>query len=191
MQTEFQGIYTRFGNEKVGRNVGIVNREAETTCPGSSPWCREHCYAKKRLSGWQQERYRTDTIRMPIKLPKIVRFQVSGDFDTPEYIQWAIDVVRNFPDTSFWAYTRSWRVPDLLPFLEQLRAESNIQLFASTDTTMDETPPSGWRIAYIQGDKRYTGTGMTCLAQVGKMPDCKSCTYCFRKRRGHVEFITH
>ena len=189
--TVFHGIYTGRGNTKLGRPVGIINRLPGATCPGASEWCARACYAKRGQTRMQHPLYATRYIELPDLLPTIVRFHASGDFDTTEYIDWSIGVVRQFPGTRFWSYTRSWCVPSLLPALERLRGEPNMQLFASTDATMPDAPPVGWRIAYIQGDQRYAGSGMVCLEQTGKMADCKACTYCFRKPRGHVEFITH
>lgn len=191
MQTQFHGLYNSNGNTKLGKGVGVVNRLPGATCPGASAWCARACYAKRGQTRMQHPLYTTRYIELPNKLPAIVRFHASGDFDTTDYIDWSIDVVRRFPSTKFWAYTRSWTLPELLPSLERLRSEPNIQLFASTDETMMQVPPVGWRIAYIQGDQRYAGIGATCMEQTGKMPTCKSCSYCWRKARGHVEFITH
>ena len=165
---QFSGTYGHVGNDKVGKHVSIVNREAGATCPGESEFC--------------------------------------ADFDTVEYIHFAIEVVRNNPDTRFWAYTRSWNVPELLPHLETLRAIPNMQLFASCDTTMP-MPPEDWRVGYIIGDDRFRG--MPCLEQacskecptdcvgnprkghVSKMPDCETCGYCPIKTRGNVGFYLH
>ena len=105
-----------------------------------------------------------------------------------EYIHFAIEVVRSNPDTKFWAYTRSWNVAELLPHLEILRALPNMQLFASCDTTMP-MPPEDWRVGFIIGDDRFRG--MTCLEQIDKMPDCKTCGYCPIKTRGNVGFKLH
>ena len=165
----FSGTYGHNGNDKLGKGVSTINREAGETCPGASEFCTD-CYAKK------------------------------GN------IHFAIDVVRNNPDTKFWAYTRSWNVPELLPHLETLRAMPNMQLFASCDTTMP-MPPEDWRVGYIIGDDRFRG--MPCLEQacskecptdcagnpkkghVSKLPDCKTCGYCPIKTRGNVGFKLH
>ena len=204
---EFSGTYGHNGNDKVGKGVSIVNREAGETCPGASDFCVE-CYAKKgnfkRFN--LQSKFASGTLNLPNTLRDLFRWHVSGDFDTVEYIHFAIEVVRAHPDTRFWAYTRSWNVPELLPHLEILRAIPNMQLFASCDTTM-AMPPEDWRVGYIIGDDRFKG--MPCLEQacskecptncvgnpkkghVSKMPDCKTCGYCPIKTRGHVGFFLH
>ena len=204
----FTGTYSRRGNPKVGTHVSIVNREAGATCPGASPWC-EACYAMhgnfKRFN--LQARYAAADLVLPDNPRDLMRWHVSGDFDSIAYIEFCIDYMRAHTKTQFWAYTRSWNVAELLPALEIMRALPNMQLFASVDPTMPEPPP-GWRIAYLpEVDDRYTG--MVCLEQVcsskcppdcnrqerqghvAKMPDCERCQYCFAKPKGNVGFLLH
>jgi hypothetical protein len=57
------------------------------------------------------------------------------------------------------------------------------------DVTIIEPAPEGWRVATIEPEGR--DRGMKCLEQVGKMPDCQSCGYCFRKPKGNVIFELH
>ena len=139
----FRGIYHSHGNKKLGPGIGVVNRMPGETCPGESEACRKFCYAKKGFYPTKFGRYRAETITLPDKLPEYFRWHTSGDFDSIEYICSVIDVVQQHPDTQFWAYTRSWDVPELVPGLERLRAEPNMELFASVDPSMD-SPPEGW-----------------------------------------------
>lgn len=185
----FSGTYSKAGNSKLGR-VGVINRQAGSTCPGASDECAAFCYAKKGfyLMYGHQKRYGESTLQLPAKLPKFVRIHASGDFDSVEYIEFWIETAIAHPDTRFWAYTRSWNIPELLPALETLRAVPNVQLFGSTDTSMPE-PPEGWRVAYLETDNRFRG--MECLEQNGKMPNCKECGYCFKKEKGNVKFNLH
>jgi hypothetical protein len=204
---EIYGTYSRNGNGKVGKHVSIVNRQAGTTCPGKSPWCI-HCYAEhgnfKRFG--LQAKFGAKILELPVNIRELFRWHVSGDFDTIAYINMAIDYMMAHPCTKFWAYTRSWDVPELLPALETMRALPNMQLFASVDETMVE-PPTGWRVAFLETDNRFSG--VTCLEQacsktcppdcdgkpknghVAIMPDCEACTYCFRKPKGNVRFLLH
>ena len=187
-----KGICTKGTNKKLGKHVTSVQRAAGITCPGESEWCAR-CYAIKGffVRYKLQTRYAAEDLVLPQKAGPLFRWHVSGDFDSPEIIATARDYAIANPDTKFWAYTRSWRIPALLPHLAGLRALPNVQLFASTDPTIVEEPPAGWRIAYIEGDPRYQGSGMTCLENTGVMPDCEACTYCWRKPRGHVGFPEH
>lgn len=190
--TTFMGMYTKFGNAKLGKSVASVNRPAIDTCPGASETCKGICYALKNLYKALkiQDKYAASTINLPEKLPALVRIHASGDFDSTEYVQFWINTVKANTGTKFWGYTRSWQAKTgLLPSLEQLRAEPNVQLFASMDDSITESPPAGWRVAYISPDARFKG--MKCLEQEGKMSDCKACGYCFKKTRGNVEFMPH
>jgi hypothetical protein len=203
----FHGTYGHNGNPKVGKHVSTVNREAGETCPGASDFC-VMCYAKhgnfKRFG--LQAKFAAKVLELPVNIRELFRWHVSGDFDTIEYIRMAIQYMLDHPDTKFWAYTRSWNVPELLPELERMRELPNMQLFASVDPTMPE-PPVGWRVGFIETDDRFKG--VTCLEQacskacpddckrnvkrghVPIMPDCEACTYCFRKPTGNVRFLLH
>jgi hypothetical protein len=201
----YSGLYSHVGNDKLGKKVSVINREAGATCPGESEFCLG-CYAKHGafLMYGIQKKYHDGIISVPKKLRPLCRIHASGDFDTVEYIRDVVKWVNENPETTFWAYTRSWNVARLLPDLEILRALPNVQLFASVDTFMPSAPV-GWRVAYIQGDTRYKG--MVCLVQqhtadchtdckggkthVAKMKDCATCGYCFVKKVGNVEFIPH
>jgi|TARA_R110000765_G_scaffold81015_1_gene158611 hypothetical protein len=203
----YSGLYGHNGNKKLGKQISVINREAGATCPGESEFCIG-CYAKHGFFAMYgiQLQYRQGIINVPKKLRPLCRIHASGDFDTVAYIRAVVKWVEENPDTIFWAYTRSWNVARLLPDLEILRARPNVQLFASVDTTMPETP-LGWRVAFIQGDNRYRG--MQCLVQqhtaecpdnclggskhIAKKLDCKACGYCFRQGQttGNVEFVKH
>ena len=185
------GMYTSAGNAKLGiRKIGVVNRENRATCPGLSEFCKE-CYVDDYINLYPNilPSYRRE-LELPAKINRpAVRIHASGDFDTVEYIELILGWVRDHPETLFWAYTRSWRVAGLLPALEALRAEPNVQLFASTDATIAEPPPEGWRVAFIVGDDRYSGP--TCMEQTGAKPDCAACGFCFKGQSKNVGFALH
>lgn len=183
-----QGHYVATGNSKLGKAVGTVNRLPGTTCPGASKWCAATCYAKKGRFPMVHHFYSKE-LAIPGKLPAFVRWHASGDFDTPEYIALAIDTCKANPNTLFWGYTRSWRVSSLLPLLEQLRALPNVQLFASVDPTISEQPPTGWRRAWIAGMSEAKGP--VCMQQRKLRNTCADCGYCFRGRRGDIQFRAH
>jgi hypothetical protein len=178
---------------------------AGSTCPGKSDFC-QGCYAQKgffqtpRLKSTYAQNLEVtqgDTfvdamighIQQVTRKVKVFRIHVSGDFYSSTYVRKWIAIVQALPDVQFYAYTRSWRVASIRPTLEELHALPNIQLFSSMDATIEEPAPKGWRVATIDLDQRYRG--MQCLEQIGKMPDCQSCGYCFRKPRGNVVFQLH
>lgn len=210
-----------FGNLKLGLGVFTYSRPAGAvgTCPGSTTKCEAICYAK-RIAGPVLDVYKQnvgpDVPPIPAEC-KVLRLHVSGDFDSVPYIfNWIVQL-KNRPDVTCWTYTRSWRVPELLPALEELRALPNVQLFASMDRSHADVPPAGWRRAWIDGDERagepwmqqayemqqaydikrvnqktFDGT-MTyvCPEETKVKTSCLECGYCFEGRRNDVTFLEH
>lgn len=203
------------GNVKIGPSVYTYSRVAGRgtflgTCPGSTDECEAICYAK-RIQGPVLEQYvkNSQTADVP-PIPRecrLLRIHVSGDFDSPEYVYNWLDRLEARPDVTAWTYTRSWRVPSILPALEDLRKLPNIQVFASMDTSTEELPPPGWRIAWIEGDERLIPTrsphhfvtgyddegwvGYVCPEETGRKENCEKCRYCFDGKKHDVVFLRH
>jgi len=202
VKTESATLSLGRGNLKVGR-IPTFSLPAKFTCPGASEWCLKHCYAyryERRRPNCRDAYSRNlvlswnpgDFVKvmldaLPPQLP-CLRIHVSGDFYAVEYIEAWMKICAARPNTLFWAYTRSWMVPDLLPPLEELRTLKNVRLFASVDPTMP-LPPNHWRMAFIATDKR--AFGILCPEQLQKSPSCMRCGYCFRAERGNVVFQVH
>ena len=204
------------GNKKIGdsgrvySSVFVWNLPAVASCPGASEWCLMHCYnADTRsdvfpVSEWQDNwswfTYKPQELKMRIreqldsaKRPTAVRIHSSGDFYSLSYTLFWIDIVRQFREVQFWAYTRSWTIPELLPQLEVLRAEPNFELFASCDSTMPH-PPDGWRLSLVENeaeDFTKEPQDLLCPEQVGQVPNCASCGFCIERRSGNVLFLLH
>lgn len=64
---------------------------------------------------------------------KILRVHVSGDFYSVAYIKKWYRIVRDSPDVTFFAYTRSWRLPAMRQELLRLAALPNFFLWWSVD----------------------------------------------------------
>lgn len=152
-------IVGRFGsgNVKLGFGVFTYSRLAgkDHSCPGSTSECEAICYAKRIHGAARDVHARNTNLDHVPEIPaacSVIRIHVSGDFDTPDYIMNWITRLRERPDVTCWAYTRSWRCHSLLEYLEVLRALPNMQLFASMDPSTDDLPPEGWRRAWIWRD---------------------------------------
>jgi hypothetical protein len=191
------------------------------TCPGATRWCRANCYAKKGRTGMpitmslyasnlvlylelgpdsfadmvEEEIKRT---QMRYKTEKIVRVHVAGDLFEKDYIEMWRHIAERMPDWRFYTYTRSWRIPGLLPYLEKLRRLPNFVVYASTDPDTGPPPP-GWLEAccvdteYKPGFKPYTRT-MRCPGEVaeekGAVLQCEKCRVCiFGRASVHWEVI--
>ena len=153
------------GNNKLGK-VWCFSLPAVKTCPGRTPTCERECYAR---SG----RYRTSSvinsvlrsldwakkiIFVALMITEIrmfrcptVRIHVSGDFYSARYVRRWMSIAKKCPETRFYAYTRSWRVPEIRDILEEFSKMSNVQLFYSADR--DSGKPTkisrSIRIAYL------------------------------------------
>lgn len=183
------------GNNKIGESIYTFSRLPRRdggTCPGSTPWCERFCYAQ-HVDGLVRDVWRINTQReIPPEIPadcRLLRLHVSGDFTTELYIERWRDRLLERPDVRMWTYTRSWRIPRLLQYLERLRTLPNVQVFASMDESTLELPPIGWRVAWIKGDPLQRG--YVCPEETGRKRDCESCRFCFLGTKGDVVFLRH
>jgi hypothetical protein len=190
--------------------VIFTTGEVVRTCPGATPWCRRHCYAKKKRFEWRTtmssltsrlvwyfelgpyrfaERLERELRKAETRgVEKTLRLHVAGDFFEKDYIEMWRHIAERMPDWRFYTYTRSWRVPELLPYLEKLRRLPNFVLYASTDPDTGPPPP-GWLEAccvdtnYKPGFKPYTKT-IRCPGEVAEekagrpILPCKKCRVC-------------
>ena len=162
------------GNSKIGPGIYTYSKlpgRQSGTCPGSSAECEMICYAKRVIMNkpvwelWERNTVRGENLPDLPNDAKIVRFHISGDFDTWQYTRAWVMMCEDIPDVQFFGYTRSWRVPELLPMLEKLRALPNVELWASLDKSMIDLPPAGWRRAWLEGDPRIVQQGKSYLVE--------------------------
>lgn len=207
--------------------VAVVLDRYQGTCPGATDECQAICYAARPVAErgpvakiWHLNSISED---VPLELPPdctLLRIHVSGDFTSTQYINNWRRVLEAHPQVTAWAYTRSWRVPSLLPALEALRALPNVQLFASMDSSTLELPPEGWRRAWIDRDLRLSqtpfdgdadgssrnqlvwasaedrwtdpiGRSYVCPEETGHKRNCEECGYCFEGKQHDVTFLKH
>lgn len=204
------------GNKKTGssgrlyRAVFVWNIPAAASCPGASEWCLTHCYnADSRpdifpvpewKENWSWLLHKPQELQTKIleqlnaaERPTAVRIHSSGDFYSESYILFWAEIARRAQDVQFWAYTRSWVIPDLLPQLELLRVQPNFELFASWDSTMPP-PPKGWRLSLVEDRAENfirEPQDLLCPEQIGQVPNCASCGFCIERRYGSVLFLLH
>lgn len=90
-----------------------------------------------------------------LKRIRVLRIHASGDFYDAAYIRNWITILDGCPNTEFYAYTRSWRVPELLDPLIGLAQMPNMRMWWSTDPEIHmfgERPPRlpHTRVAWMQ-----------------------------------------
>jgi hypothetical protein len=184
------------GNAKIGPNVYTYSRlpGKDQTCPGATAACEAVCYAK-RVDGPVRQMWRGNSAETVPPIPddcRLLRLHISGDFTTVSYINAWYERLAARPDVTAWAYTRSWRVPHLLPALNRLRGLDNVELFASMDED-SEAPPADWRVSWLEGDPRIGAAraSYVCPEQTGAKPNCEACRYCFDGWQNDVTFLLH
>jgi len=215
-------------NTKLGKGIAGFSLPAISTCPGRTALCEGICYA---TSGFFRFRNVRTSLQRSLKAAgddgfatiisseisrrrsiKAVRIHPAGDFYSVEYINKWIKIVTDNPNTSFWAYTRSWRVPKLVPGLKELGELPNIELFASIDEEsgrqqktekstaartqkVSKVPPKWLRTAdVVDSWKEVDSTYVQCPNLKNKTITCAKCTYCFKPAGGkkmNVVFTKH
>ncbi len=82
-----------------------------------------------------------------------LRVHVVGDYYNEEYIAKWMEITKRNRQVTFFAYTRSWHVPDLLEPLVELSREKNMRLWFSGDRDLPEPPKyRGIRSCYLMED---------------------------------------
>lgn len=84
------------------------------------------------------------------KMVLLMRIHVSGDFFGKRYTQRWLKIVQKNPRVKFFAYTRSWAIPALLPVLSELGRQPNFEMWFSWDREMPFPPRrKGVRTCYL------------------------------------------
>lgn len=209
------------GNRKLGTWVFGWSIPAITTCPGSSALCRRLCYATryrfKSEPVREAHRRNLELAQSPEFAPAmiaeirrltvlLVRVHVAGDFFDAEYTRKWLEIVRRSRGTQFFAYTRSWRVPELLPLLVELGREPNFEMWFSWDRDLPFPPRrKGIRTCYLSSDdddwprrktdlvfrerprtivKKDARGNLVCPYENGVTPiTCARCGLCWKPKR--------
>ena len=153
------------GNGKLGENIHHWSIPAWQTCPGRSAACRV-CYAmsghyhmpnvKANLARNYDVSLKDGFVRRIVReidrrWCQVVRIHVAGDFYDPAYTRKWLEIVQRCPDVIFYAYTRSWRVPEIAPVLVEIANHNNVKLWysADDDTGIPQDVPKTVRVAWL------------------------------------------
>ena len=149
-----QGTITP-GNSKLGPAIFSWSIPAISTCPGASNLCRSACYAAKGFfrmpsverTHQQNKEFSTTNRFVPWfkhelirKGVTICRLHCAGDCYDEIYTRKLYEIVKTSPNVKFYMYTRSWRVPELLPILKALGSLPNMHLWWSVDRETGVAP---------------------------------------------------
>lgn len=159
------------GNEKLGKAL-TFSLPAIDTCPGRSHLCEAACYATQGHYNGPVVQNRLDYnlalskhksfVKLAVdflaeatkKKPRLFRIHPAGDFYNPIYAAKWLTIMEKSPDVRFWFYTRSWRVPAILPTIVKMSKLPNVQGWFSIDkeTGYPKKIPDGIHTAYMQVD---------------------------------------
>jgi hypothetical protein len=216
----------RRGNYKLGRNIATFSIPAISTCPGRTEACAKVCYALNWRMGSpahqlvQQANHaaslkRDFVDRICKQLSKsrtfrAVRIHPSGDFFSAGYVRKWTEIACRCPTRRFYAYTRSWRVPDIAEALEDLAALPNFHLWLSADSEsgVPEYVPPGARVCYMaaydwdlppagvslvfrvrrKSVMKRVRSALVCAKENGvtENTNCEKCALCFDRSKAGV-----
>jgi hypothetical protein len=210
----------REGNKHIGRSLWSWSIPAAITCPGMTRACELVCYALQFLFVFtrnfdlhhsQYEWAKTAPVKFAtamiaeirFKRVKVLRIHVAGDFFSVEYIRAWIRIARSCRGTTFVFYSRSWRVPELVPPLLELAALPNVWAWWSADRESgiarfpvgrwcylcieerdEEFIPAGIELVFRhkpRSPRKWIGTVWVCPKEqsVEHGLTCESCRQCF------------
>jgi hypothetical protein len=132
----------------------------------------------------------------------VLRLHCAGDFYSPRYTRSWLEVMKACPNVRFYLYTRSWRVKDIAPVLEEMAALKCCRIWYSIDheTGVPAKVHLGVRLAYLQVSEdeqpelldllfvvkrlrshaKRVALPLLCPHQMDKRDNCGSCGKCFR-----------
>lgn len=190
-----QEVIVRDGNSKLGKGIGKVSLPAVQTCPGRGD-CEKFCYAAKLMQRFPAYNNMVQTHQQILEESpdgykaqviadidyqgfKVVRIHESGDFYSVEQINLWAEIAQEMPSVVFYAYTRSWTVPDLKPAIEAFMALPNVSVRASVEP--GETVPVGWAYTTVvaKDHQERPDGGIICHEQTGKKANCADCKVCW------------
>ena len=139
------------------------------SCVGETTACAKVCYAargfylmpsvkKRNKTNFLASKFDSFVLNMLRQIQfyrvQVMRIHASGDFYDARYIRKWTAIVKKTPKVQYFAYTRSWQLPELECELATLAQLPNFQLWLSTDM-IAHTPPfiPNTRIAYLSLNK--------------------------------------
>lgn len=158
------------GNDKLSQGVFHFDLPAIRTCPGKSKLCSGFCYAtrsrfafpqvQERLAWNFEQSKRSDFVdRMASELFRkgvlLMRWHCAGDVYSPTYARKLLEVMSRTDHTTFWFYTRSWRVETIFPLLKAMSFLKNCKVWFSADCETGYPPevPENVRVAWMQTEE--------------------------------------
>jgi hypothetical protein len=187
-----------------------------------SPTCRTHCYAvaveryrpaviTKYRRNLRDSR-RRDFVRRVVAFliahrVRVIRIHTAGDFYSARYARKWLTIMRRSTRTTFYFYTRSWRIPEIKTVIDRMSRLRNCVVWYSCDrdtgvpadvsafvrlawlsVSEDDAPPLGvdlvFRIRRLRRRPVPLNSAPVCPAEDGvprsRRVTCDLCTRCWR-----------
>lgn len=183
------------GNGKTGNSgklfdkIFIWNLPPVITCPGISDWCKHNCYnADDRYDKFPINKW-CENLWWVLNDRKALKERISSQLEECK-------TKKTVPAVSFWAYTRSWAVEELLEKIKESDDLDNIKLILSWDETM-KPPLDGFAKSIVYSSNYEINTmlnvkgGVVCPEQYNLVPSCADCGICINKLLGDIYFVLH
>ena len=198
MKTQLDTIkrdhYISPGNQKLV-GIPIWNLPARSTCPGSTPYCRQHCYAmkaerqypdvrpcrKRNLHASMDADFAENMLLLLHPRSRAaeygyMRIHESGDFYNQPYLDQWIRIAEARPNIKFLAYTKSFH-------LSWAHQPKNLITYWSVMPDSESVP---------EGNRAFAGacSGMRQAFHCVQGRKCHNCLRCWN-HSGDVRFDIH
>jgi len=188
------------GNSKIFKAL-IWNLPAGKTCPGATELCKKGCYAKASEIRFpnvvpQSRKRNLDTSRTKTFVEDMVaaincssyekfRIHESGDFYSQKYLDDWTKIIKQCPDTIFWAYTKSYK----LDFSKILKLK-NVVMRYSVDASTEHLPKQKMAKAHTSATYNKSFVCPSTLAKGHSVRCMKDCSFCIESKNG-ITFRPH
>lgn len=180
------------------------------SCPGRSKLCENSCYDAKSVkvlvggkkilmkaafytywAMYDPDRLEDQLTREVPICSSTVRVHVGGDFINPKHVEVWKKVARRNPKTTFYAYTRSWRIPQIEEELRRLNELNNFSILASIDSETGVPVKLPYKLAQLTPFVKIENS-IICPEQTGVVSSCEKCRLCFNKKVDkNIIFLLH
>lgn len=120
-----------------------------------------------------------------------VRLHDSGDWFSLAQCRTWYEILRQTPEIHYWAPTRSWRVPHLLPELRRLHSLPNVTIRPSALYFDQAAPEVEGLGAGMASHYRDAPNGRTCPKTEAGSCAAARCRACWDSEDGPVSFLAH
>ena len=180
-----------------GKYLYSLTLEERATCP---PYCHhwDDCYGNNMpfahryaVSADLLPAIHGNIVRLRNKHPQgiVIRLHVLGDFYSPEYVNFWVEMLEAWPNLCLFGYTARWGDDTQYAIHTKLNRgyPNRCVIRYSRNMEYDET-----LTARYATDETFDGAAFTCPEQTGKAASCADCGLCWSEgATKSVRFLSH